>query len=261
MNSDSLHRDQSNGDIFSQSPTQKKQDLLHPVITIYLILYNTLNMMMWSVTAACIAKHFISGGKVSTLYDTISTSLYIAQTLALLEVIHSLLGIVRSPFVTSLMQVSSRILLIYGIIWQVPSARRYWGFTLMTVSWCIAEIPRYFFYVYTLLVQQHYGHDKSSSYELPYIIKYIRYSLFLVLYPTGITGELLEIIHSLPYIYQHQILSIKMPNSWNIAISYYYVLIGIILFYIPGSYIMYTHMLKARNKTLSLGSHKQLKTQ
>lgn len=179
-------------------------------------------------------------------YDHSSTILSIAQSLALLELVHSLLGLVRSPFLTALMQVSSRILLVWGILHQVPVARRHSAYTLMVVSWCLAEIPRYGFYTLTLLKQL--NGDES---QLPYAMRWLRYSLFLVLYPTGITGEILEIYHSLAYVQRHSVLSLQMPNPWNFAFDYHYALIFALLTYVPGSYIMYTHMLKARSKNLS----------
>lgn len=121
----------------------------------------------------------------------------------------------------------------------------------MIVSWCCAEIPRYTFYVLNLV----------SSAELPYSAKWVRYSLFLILYPTGITGEVVEILISLPYVHKHNILSISMPNSYNFSFSYYYALIFALLTYIPGSYIMYNHMLRARKKQLSTAADTNKKVQ
>jgi len=129
----------------------------------------------------------------------------------------------------------------------------------MTASWCAAEIPRYFFYLYTLIQQHQYGVGSAVNDTISYPLKWIRYSLFLVLYPTGISGEVLSIIHSLPYIRQHHILSIHMPNAFNLAIEYYYVCLFILLKYVLGSYIMYTHMLRARGK--ALGTAQRLKAQ
>lgn len=45
------------------------------------------------------------------------------QTAALLEVLHVLLGLVRSSFSTTLMQVSSRIFLVWGVCWYFPAVR------------------------------------------------------------------------------------------------------------------------------------------
>ena len=54
----------------------------------------------------------------------------------------------------------------------------------MVASWSAIEIVRYVFYAFKL------ASDKS----MPYPLFWLRYSLFMVLYPSGITGEILQIV-------------------------------------------------------------------
>ncbi len=56
-------------------------------------------------------------------------------------------------------------------------------------SWSFVEIFRYAYYVFALFLTV----DK-----IPYPLFFLRYSLFMVLYPTGITGEIFAIWNSLP---------------------------------------------------------------
>lgn len=51
-------------------------------------------------------------------------------------------------------------------------------FTFAATSWACVEVPRYAFYALNLIN------------AVPYPLFWLRYSLFAVLYPTGITGEL-----------------------------------------------------------------------
>ena len=81
-------------------------------------------------------------------------------------------------------------------------------------------------------------------------MKFIRYSLFLVLYPTGITGEVWSILSSLAFITKTGLLKYSMPNRLNFAFDYTYFLYFILATYIPGSYIMYNYMLVQRKKQL-----------
>ena len=46
----------------------------------------------------------------------------VAQTAAILEVLHSLVGLVRAPVGTTAMQVASRLWLVWGILDLVPAA-------------------------------------------------------------------------------------------------------------------------------------------
>ena len=54
---------------------------------------------------------------------------------------------------------------------------------MMILSWSMVEVPRYAFYVAALITG-------DATKGTPYPLFWLRYSLFAVLYPTGITGEL-----------------------------------------------------------------------
>ena len=58
-----------------------------------------------------------------------------------------------------------------------------WGAGLMIASWATVEVPRYAFYLMALVTG-------DATKKTPYPLFWMRYSLFAVLYPTGITGEL-----------------------------------------------------------------------
>lgn len=53
----------------------------------------------------------------------------------------------------------------------------------MILSWSLVEVPRYAFYVMALLTG-------DATKKTPYLLFWLRYSLFAILYPTGICGEL-----------------------------------------------------------------------
>lgn len=107
-------------------------------------------------------------------------------------------------------------------------------------SWCLVEVPRYVFYAVNLF---------GESY-MPFWLKWVRYSLFMILYPTGISGEILCIWKALPLIESRGIMSISMPNAWNFSFSYFSFMWLILLTYAPGSPHMFLHMLKQRSKAL-----------
>jgi hypothetical protein len=58
-----------------------------------------------------------------------------------------------------------------------------WGAGVMIISWSCVEIFRYLFYAFALVTG-------DSTKKTPFALFWLRYSLFAVLYPTGITGEL-----------------------------------------------------------------------
>eukprot|EP00456_Euglypha_rotunda_P045702 TRINITY_DN36232_c0_g1_i1.p1 TRINITY_DN36232_c0_g1~~TRINITY_DN36232_c0_g1_i1.p1 ORF type:complete len:132 (+),score=9.28 TRINITY_DN36232_c0_g1_i1:86-481(+) len=114
--------------------------------TAYLLLFNGISCVGWSVTLFLIVTHLTSGKGVDALYDHIHFWLFGSQTLALLEIVHAATGLVRSNPATTFLQVFSRILLTWGITAPAPPSRFHIGFVLMAVSWSLVEIPRYLFY-------------------------------------------------------------------------------------------------------------------
>jgi len=59
----------------------------------------------------------------------------------------------------------------------------------MIISWALVEVPRYLFYVTAIVTG-------DATKGTPYPIFWLRYSLFAILYPTGISGELSVFINS-----------------------------------------------------------------
>ena len=53
----------------------------------------------------------------------------------------------------------------------------------MVLSWALVEVPRYAFYMAAIITG-------DATKKTPYPLFWLRYSLFAVLYPTGIFGEL-----------------------------------------------------------------------
>lgn len=65
---------------------------------------------------------------------------------------------------------------------------------------------------------------------------YFRYSTFIILYPIGVTGELLCLYFAQKEAGDTGYLSIFMPNMWNVIFRYNYFLILIMSLYIPRKY-------------------------
>nr|CCA21662.1 conserved hypothetical protein [Albugo laibachii Nc14] len=167
-------------------------------------------------------------------WNSVHTTLLIVQSLAVLEIVHSAYGLVRSPLFSTTLQVFSRLWLVWGINVLCPPSRSHWGFLVMILSWSLVEVPRYTFYAFHLFR------------GVPRLLFYVRYHLFLVLYPTGVLGETLCMMNALPYLSKRY--AIQLPNAHNVAISMHSVVIFILMVYIPGLFIMYNHMLIQRKR-------------
>ena len=216
-----------------------------PLVRTYLIAYNLVSCLLWSYVWLLIVHHLLTAPHpIQTLYSHIHRPLQLTQSLAALELLHSLLGLVRSPLLTTALQVSSRLFIVWGTAHIAPPAQSSLGFTLATLSWATVEPPRYLYYTLTLLTT-----------AIPYALTWLRYSLFLVLYPSGITGEVLCVLAALPWLARHpRVLSVEMPNNWNFAFSYWWCCVVLLAMYVPGSPFMIQLMWNQRKKVLGGGA-------
>ncbi|KAF7395259.1 hypothetical protein HZH68_009309 [Vespula germanica] len=208
---------------------------------LYLCTYNVIQAFGWSWMLYILISHYGDGSSTLSFWDKIWLPLFIFQFSAYLETIHAITGLVRSNPIIVLVQVTSRAF-IYIVLLSLPSESVGSSFSLpyTLVSWCIAEIIKYSYYFMNLIEY------------IPYFLIWLRYSSFIILYPTGISGELLCIYNAIIYSKSNpDVWSYTLPNQWNFTFSYLYLLIMVVITYIPGSPILYKHMLSQRQKALN----------
>jgi len=191
------------------------------------LMFSSLNFSSSSFSLANFRKIFSS----TLNLPHVATTVLIVQFLAILEVFHSIFHFVKSPAIITTIQVGSRVacLVVLLLHWNHDTHRTSYVSTgLLLLSWTLSEIPRYLFYICSLL--------QSSTYisTIPWIVFYLRYSLFLFFYPLGITCEV--------YIYYHASIN---PTFSPISPSIFQLLI---LLYIPGSFLMISNMVSNRNR-------------
>lgn len=58
--------------------------------------------------------------RAESLYGRVGTEVAFVQTFAVFEVVHALLGLVASPLGTTVMQVASRLWIVWGIVERFP---------------------------------------------------------------------------------------------------------------------------------------------
>ncbi|KAI5634807.1 protein tyrosine phosphatase-like protein, PTPLA domain-containing protein [Phthorimaea operculella] len=210
----------------------------------YLVAYNSIQTVGWSYLLWISLVHFLNRGTLDTFWPEIKWTVIIFQNAAVLEVVHAALGLVPSSVMVVLMQVYSRVFLVCGALLATQGATTSPGLPLCILAWSVTEIIRYAYYAVNLIA------------TVPQALLFMRYSTFLVLYPIGITGELLCMYHSLDEIYEKKLFTVSMPNSWNFVFNYYYFLIFYMLLYIPLFPVLFGHMLAQRRKMLSKDAKK-----
>jgi ABC-type transport system involved in cytochrome bd biosynthesis fused ATPase/permease subunit len=192
-------------------------------IKYYLAAYNAVAFIFWLAYLVV----FISNGL--EMNATGLLLLNIAQGMAVLEILHAITKWVRSPVGSTAAQVFSRILvlvLINVFISQGPlTSLAHLGITVVSIAWGITELVRYSFYFLSLFDKQ------------PMALLWMRYTFFIVLYPTGVTGEWLIIASPLV---AHFAFNLYAAMAAVLAVSYIY--------YFP---VLYMYMWKQRKARIS----------
>ena len=126
----------------------------------------------------------------------------------------------------------------------------------MFAAWSAAEVPRYTFLLWKLVTDREEGKvrqpgisDAASS-AVPYWLTWLRYSMFIVLYPLGFGGELGQIIAALPFIAAHRPFSIEMPNAANFSFELHSYLLVCIALYAPLAPLLFSSMSAQRRSKL-----------
>lgn len=118
-------------------------------------------------------------------------------------------GLLRSSLFTTIVQVSSRILLVWGIanLFEAPQVSL--AYSSMLVAWSVTEVYRYSYYVTNILGRT------------PRFLTWLRYNTFFVLYPLGAGSEAWCIYQAL-------------DEAKVLSANYYWVLVVILVTYPPG---------------------------
>ncbi|KAI1074506.1 tyrosine phosphatase-like protein [Whalleya microplaca] len=196
-----------------------------PVKNGYLILYNAVSAILWlTVLGRVVGVNVLKGHQLA--YPAVGEFCKWTQTLAGMEVLHSLLGIVRAPFFTTFMQVFSRYAIVWGVTGLFPQLARSPAYSTMLVAWGTTEVVRYSYFALTL------------SGRRPAALHWLRYHAFFVLYPLGISSEAILIWNA-------------VEPAKGLHPLYSTLLFGyVVLVYPPSAYILYTHMMTQRRKVL-----------
>ena len=168
--------------------------------------------------------------------------------------LHAVVGIARSPVLVTAMQVSSRLMVVWGVLYSAPPSRTAHlplfgadaagvpyglGVPSLMFAWGVTEVVRYSFYFFKLLG------------AVPRVITWMRYTFFIVLYPVGVSSELFLAYSGFDHIVQSGALNYPMPNPYNVGVHFPTVMVLFFAGYVPGFPMLYGYMLKQRKTVLA----------
>ncbi|XP_033640598.1 very-long-chain (3R)-3-hydroxyacyl-CoA dehydratase 2-like [Asterias rubens] len=219
----------------TKHPTKRQ---VSGLATAYLVIYNVVLCAGWTAVGVMGMRHYLQSKSHIGVYDAVEIPLKVFQTAAILEVVHCAIGIVPTSVMLTGFQVVSRLLLVWPIVHAVPQVQNELSVILFLLAWTTTEVMRYAFYTLGLLNR------------LPYALTWSRYTFFIVLYPIGVTGELLTIYAALPHVKESGLFSVTLPNNLNVSFDYWSFLIVIMCTYIPIFPRLYSHMIRQRKKVI-----------
>jgi len=190
---------------------------------VYLVIYNLVSAAAWAFLGYQVIEQLANQGNHHMIFNKTIDTLKYVQLMAVLEVVHAALGLVPSAVTSTAMQISSRLFISWYAGATLKAGVFCQAYPMMLGAWILSDLTRYLYYTANLLSLQ-------SS-----ILTWLRYSLFLALYPIGTIGEMLMILTG------------RHATSGNISHG----LLAISMVYPLGFMYMYSHMIKQRRKYLS----------
>lgn len=126
--------------------------------TIYLVAYNTVSLLLWDyLTLYAVAglTESVSETRLASLYSDLMPVLAATQTLAVLEVLHAVLGLVRASPVATATQIGGKNLVVWTVMVRFPELMTgsLWGlsgFMGCVLAWGCSEIIRYGYFAVLL---------------------------------------------------------------------------------------------------------------
>lgn len=197
---------------------------------LYLSSFNVVSALLWLSVLIEGVHHAVREEPPLAFWNAMNHRLFLAQHLALLEIAHSALGLVGSPLIATTIQVLSRVWMLDMFTFRADTCHQDFSLYLMVLSWSLVEVPRYSFYAAQLMM---------GDASVPYPLFFLRYSLFMVLYPTGISGEILQQVSAYPYFE-------RTDQEWNKRLSH----IAIGCLYVPLGPFMIWNMWMMRKRAM-----------
>ncbi|KAM3224463.1 hypothetical protein ACQJBY_057687 [Aegilops geniculata] len=126
-------------------------------------------------------------------------------------------GLVKSPVSATILQLIGRMFVAWGVLWSFPEVIRY----------------------------PYYGMKETFGFAHFWLL-WLRYNMFLILYPIGMLSEVGLIYVTLPYMKASNKYCLQMPNKWNFSFNYHYA--SVLLMGFPH---LFHYMLVRRKVVLS----------
>lgn len=209
---------------------------------VYLILYNLFQLVGFTYTLIVMGIRYYRDGpdSMAGTYESIGNAFKFIHLMQYLEVMHPIFGYTKGGALVPFMQISGRNFILFAMLEFEPRMTTKPVVFYLFIVWASIEVVRYPYYLSQLF-----------KFEME-LLTWLRYSLWIPLYPLGVFCEGIIVLRNIPYFEETGNLSIAMPNKLNWTFhmpTFLYLYLTFLL--LPGIIFMMTHMQKVRTKKLS----------
>ncbi|UYV60274.1 PTPLAD1 [Cordylochernes scorpioides] len=219
----------------------------------YLFLYNLFQFVGFLYILIVMTIRYLKSGpdSMNDTYKVVGMPFKFCQALQILEIIHPMLkftgGSPFMPFVQVLHVVQAMIIMVGG--------RLFITFAMIDAEPRMHSKPVvfYIFLIYSLaeIVRYPYYMLKTYNYAVD-CLTWLRYTLWIVLYPLGFLCEGVIILRNIPYFEETGRFSLSLPNALNFSFYFPTILrVYLLLGYFPALYFVMTYMRRQRQHILA----------
>ncbi|XP_055852999.1 very-long-chain (3R)-3-hydroxyacyl-CoA dehydratase [Episyrphus balteatus] len=211
---------------------------------VYMVFYNLCQFVGYTYVLLVMSVLYYRDGpdSMSTVYEFVGNPLKFCQLLQYLEVLHPIFGYTKGGPLIPFFQVTGRNFVLFLMITLEPRMQTKPVVFYVFCIWSLVEVVRYPYYI-SQMFESNIG-----------LLTWLRYTIWIPLYPMGILCEGIIILRNIPYFEETKRLSVEMPNKWNFAFDMpSFLKVYLIVLVLPGTYLLMTYMAKARAKKLGGG--------
>ncbi|XP_055922148.1 very-long-chain (3R)-3-hydroxyacyl-CoA dehydratase [Eupeodes corollae] len=208
---------------------------------VYMVFYNLCQFVGFTYVLLVMSVLYYRDGpdSMSKIYETVGNPLKFCQLLQYLEVLHPIFGYTKGGPLIPFCQVTGRNFVLFVMLTLEPRMQTKPVVFYVFCIWALVEVVRYPYYI-TQMFESDIG-----------LLTWLRYTIWIPLYPMGILCEGIIILRNIPYFEETKRLSVELPNKWNFAFDMpSFLKVYLIVLVLPGTYLLMTYMAKARAKKL-----------
>lgn len=211
---------------------------------IYLFIYNLFQFIGYLFIFIVLMISYYRDGfydSVEKTFRNVGNAMKFCQLLQYLEFMHPMFGYTKGTPLYPFLQVTGRNFILFCMIDAENRIQTKPVIFLLFLCWSLIECVRYPYYVLSLI-----------KLEIGFVT-WLRYTLWIPLYPLGAFLEGIVILRNIPFFEETQKFTVAMPNKWNCTFCMctfmkYYLVFGLM----PGIFFMMKYMAKLRESKLKI---------